>query len=218
MAEIKVWDIFIRFFHWTIVASFFIAYVTEDGVMWLHEIAGYIILALIVARIIWGIVGTRYARFTNFVYKPETIKQYFKDSLRFKSKRYIGHNPLGGAMVILLLVMLVLTSWSGIEAEGGSIFAENTINIEVIKSAVAEFAARVTAAPRAATATARAAAEAATTAHAPIIKYHSASCGGWKEYHRLIGCKTCVACTPQARTTVHKTNCGESFHVDKKCY
>jgi cytochrome b len=138
MNDIKVWDLFVRIFHWTVVVCFFIAYITEDEVMWLHEFAGYTILVLVIARVIWGLVGTRYARFTNFVYKPSTIKQYFKDSLRFKSKRYIGHNPLGGAMVILLLVMLVLTSWSGMEADGVSLFADNTFNIEIVKSAIAD--------------------------------------------------------------------------------
>ena len=138
MSDVKVWDPFVRFFHWTVVVSFFVAYITEDEVMWLHEFTGYTILALVIARVLWGIVGTRYARFTNIVYKPSTIKQYFKDSLRFKSKRYIGHNPLGGAMVIILLVMLALTSWTGIQAEGGSLFADNTFNIEFVKSAVAD--------------------------------------------------------------------------------
>lgn len=138
MNDIKVWDLFVRIFHWTIVVCFFIAYITEDEVMWLHELAGYTILVFVIARVIWGLVGTRYARFTNFVYKPSIVKQYFKDSLRFKSKRYIGHNPLGGAMVILLLVMLVLTSWSGMEADGISLFADNTFNIEIVKSAIAD--------------------------------------------------------------------------------
>lgn len=138
MDEVKVWDPFVRIFHWTVVASFFIAYITEDEVMWLHELAGYTILAFVVARVVWGIVGTRYARFSNSIYKPSTVKQYFKDSLRFKSKRYLGHNPLGGAMVILLLVMLVLTSWSGIEAEGEGVSAGTAFNIELVKSAFAD--------------------------------------------------------------------------------
>ena len=136
MSEIKVWDPFVRIFHWTVVVSFFIAYLTEDDVMWLHELAGYIILVLVVVRVVWGIVGTRYARFSNFIYKPSTVKQYFKDSIHFKSKRYLGHNPLGGVMVILLLVMLVLTSWSGIEAEGSE--GLSALNIELVKSAIAD--------------------------------------------------------------------------------
>lgn len=139
MNEIKVWDIFVRTFHWTLVVSFFIAYLTEDDVMWLHEFAGYTILALVAARVVWGIIGTRYARFSSFIFKPSTIKQYFKDSLHFKSKRYIGHNPLGGTMVIVLLIMLVLTSLSGIKAEGGNIFAgASDFNIEMVKSAFAD--------------------------------------------------------------------------------
>ena len=136
--EIKVWDPFVRIFYWTVVVSFFIAYITEDEVMWLHEIAGYIILVLVFARIIWGVIGTRYARFTNFIYKPATIKQYLKDSLRFKSKRYIGHNPLGGAMVILLMVMLLLTSWTGIEAEGPGESGLSAFNLEFVSAAVAD--------------------------------------------------------------------------------
>lgn len=136
MNEVKVWDPFVRIFHWTVVVSFFVAYVTEDEVMWLHELAGYIILALVLARIVWGVVGTRYARFSNFIYKPSTVKQYFNDSIHFKSKRYLGHNPLGGVMVILLLIMLLLTSWSGIEAEGSSEIS--AVNIEFIKSAIAD--------------------------------------------------------------------------------
>ena len=138
MSDVKVWDLFVRIFHWTVVVSFFIAYVTEDDVMWLHELAGYIILALVITRIIWGIIGSQYARFTNFVYPPSVIKQYFNDSLQFKSKRYLGHNPLGGAMVILLLLMLILTSWSGIEADGEGFSGRAAINIELVKSAVAD--------------------------------------------------------------------------------
>jgi len=145
MNEIKVWDPFVRIFHWTVVVSFFIAYFTEDEVMWLHELAGYIILVLVIARIVWGIVGTRYARFTNFIYKPSTIKQYFFDSIHFKSKRYLGHNPLGGLMVILLLVMLLLTTWSGIQLEEIEESAKSAsatsqsyvLNIQLIKSAIA---------------------------------------------------------------------------------
>lgn len=138
MNDIKVWDPFVRFFHWVVVVSFFIAYITEDELMWLHEFAGYTILVLVIARILWGIVGTRYARFSSFICKSSTVKQYFKDSIRFKSKRYLGHNPLGGAMVITLLVMLILTSWSGIEADGSGLTGNTAFNIELIKAAIAD--------------------------------------------------------------------------------
>jgi len=138
MTDIKVWDPFVRIFHWTVVVSFFIAYFTEDEAMWLHEIAGYTILVLLIARVIWGIVGSRYARFSNFIYKPATVKQYLRDSLHFNSKRYIGHNPLGGVMVVLLLIMLLLTSWSGIEADGSGFTGTTAFNIELVKPAFAD--------------------------------------------------------------------------------
>lgn len=146
MKEVKVWDPFVRIFHWTVVASFFIAYFTEDDLMWLHEIAGYTILILVIARIVWGIIGSRYARFTNFIYKPSTVKQYLSDILHSNSKRYLGHNPLGGLMVVVLLIMLLLTSWSGIQleeieesAKGASLTNQSyVLNIQLIKSAVAD--------------------------------------------------------------------------------
>ena len=84
--------------------------------MWLHEFAGYAVLVLIASRVIWGLIGPRYARFSNFIYKPSVIKEYLKSLMVFKARRYLGHNPAGGAMVIILLVMLTLTSVTGIEA------------------------------------------------------------------------------------------------------
>lgn len=106
--------------------------------MWLHEFAGYSILVLVLLRMIWGVIGTKYARFTNFIYKPEVIKHYLSDSLRFKAKRYLGHNPLGGVMVVVLLIMLVLTSWTGIEAEASGGLGLNKSSIQIIKMAVAD--------------------------------------------------------------------------------
>jgi cytochrome b len=135
--EVKVWDIFVRIFHWSLVISFAIAYITEDDFMWLHEVTGYIVLALVIARIFWGLVGSRFARFSNFIYKPATIKKYLFDSLKFKEKRYLGHNPLGGVMVVVLFVMLLLTSWSGIEAHNTADSGYSLFNIEIIKSALA---------------------------------------------------------------------------------
>ena len=146
MKEVKVWDPFVRIFHWTVVVSFFVAYFTEDEVMWLHELAGYTILVLVLARIIWGFVGTRFARFSNFLCKPATIKQYLSDMRHAKSKRYLGHNPAGGVMVIVLMVMLLLTSWSGIQLEELEESAKNAsvnkqhyaLNLQFIKSAIAD--------------------------------------------------------------------------------
>lgn len=113
-SQIKVWDIVVRFFHWSLVSAFIIAFVTEDEWLGVHSWAGYLILALLGIRIIWGLIGTRYARFSDFIYKPATIKQFVKDTLHFRAKRYIGHNPAGGAMVIALMLSLLITSISGV--------------------------------------------------------------------------------------------------------
>lgn len=105
--------------------------------MQLHELAGYIVLGLVGFRIVWGLIGTQYARFSNFVYGPATILNYIK-SLSSKPKHYIGHNPAGGAMVIALLVMVAFTSWSGIKAEEAESMEHATINITIINDVYAD--------------------------------------------------------------------------------
>jgi cytochrome b len=116
--SIKVWDIFIRSFHWILVLSFFIAYITEDHFISLHTFAGYTILALLFLRIIWGLIGTKYARFSNFTYSLSNVKLFIKETFSFKAKRYIGHNPAGGAMIILLIVSLVMCTLTGMAVYG----------------------------------------------------------------------------------------------------
>jgi cytochrome b len=112
--NIKVWDPLVRFFHWSLVAAFFIAYITEEELLTVHTWAGYLILALVLVRVIWGFIGTKYARFSDFFYKPKIIVQFLKDTISFKAKRHIGHNPAGGAMVLILLVTLIATAATGI--------------------------------------------------------------------------------------------------------
>lgn len=115
---IKVWDPFIRLFHWTLVSAFLIAYVTEEDFLTPHVWAGYLVLALIVVRILWGFIGPSYARFSSFVFAPRKIIGFLKDTLSFKAKRYLGHNPAGGAMILLMLVSLILTTVTGIAIYG----------------------------------------------------------------------------------------------------
>ena len=113
-SQIKVWDPLVRFFHWSLVSAFFIAYLTEDDLLTVHSWAGYLILTLLIIRFVWGFIGTRYARFSDFVYSPKYITQFLKDTIHLRAKRYLGHNPAGGAMVILLIVSLLITTTSGI--------------------------------------------------------------------------------------------------------
>jgi len=112
--QIRVWDPLVRFFHWSLVTAFFIAYFTEDDLITVHTWAGYLIFALLLVRLGWGFIGTQHARFSDFVYSPRNIVQFLKDTLRLRARRYLGHNPAGGAMVIMLLVSLLMTTTSGI--------------------------------------------------------------------------------------------------------
>ncbi|MHA1570518.1 MAG: cytochrome b/b6 domain-containing protein [Alphaproteobacteria bacterium] len=122
-AAVKVWDPFVRVFHWSLVSFFLIAWATADEWDRLHEIAGYAIAVLVGLRLVWGLIGTSHARFSDFIYRPSAVIGYLKDSLRLKAKRYLGHNPAGGAMVMLLLLSLSIAVTTGImstmDAYGG---------------------------------------------------------------------------------------------------
>jgi cytochrome b len=110
---VRVWDPFVRLFHWSLVALFVFAFATGDEWDAAHETAGYVIAGLVAARVVWGLVGTRHARFADFVHSPATILGYLRDSLYLRPKRYLGHNPAGGVMIIALLAMISLIAGSG---------------------------------------------------------------------------------------------------------
>lgn len=113
-ATVKVWDLFVRVFHWSLVASFAVAWFTADEWDRIHEWAGYAAAALVGCRIIWGFVGTKHARFSDFVRSPFSMLGYLGDVLRGQEHRYIGHNPAGGAMILALLAGIIglgITGW-----------------------------------------------------------------------------------------------------------
>lgn len=116
--KIKVWDPLVRVFHWTLVAAFGLAYITEEDFLLLHSWAGYTVFGLIMVRLIWGFIGSRYARFSDFVYPPREIKSFVKQTLVLRAKRYLGHNPAGGAMIVLLMISLLLTTLTGMAVYG----------------------------------------------------------------------------------------------------
>lgn len=115
---IKVWDIAVRTFHWSLVLAFFTAYFSGDDDNAFHVYAGYGVLALISFRVVWGFIGTKHARFMDFVVGHAAVLQYARSVIASRPLHYLGHNPLGGWMVIALLLSLGSTCWSGLEAYG----------------------------------------------------------------------------------------------------
>lgn len=117
----RAWDPLIRVFHWSLVFFFILAFVTEDDWMNLHVLAGYAVAMLIGFRLVWGVIGTRNARFLSFVKSPQIVLRHLRDMLSLKAPHYLGHNPVAAVMVVALLASISLVAFSGmvlIAAEG----------------------------------------------------------------------------------------------------
>jgi len=112
-ATVKIWDPFVRIFHWSLVASFAVAWLSAEDWRALHEWAGYAAGSLIALRLLWGIVGTRYARFRQFVRSPSTVIGYVRDIVTGREARYLGHNPAGGLMIVALIAAVASVSTTG---------------------------------------------------------------------------------------------------------
>ena len=126
-AFIKVWDQFVRVFHWLLVMLYATAWITADEWDRLHEITGYAILVLVGLRIIWGLIGSRHARFSEFIYKPAVVIGYLKDVVLMRARRFVGHNPAGGVMVLAILLGLSAASATGIMMTVDSLWGKEWI-------------------------------------------------------------------------------------------
>jgi len=105
-----VWDAFVRIAHWTLVSCVIAAWFARGAP---HEWLGYAALVVVLLRIGWGLIGPRYARFAQFVRGPSSTLAYARRVLGRDEERHIGHNPLGGWMIVALLALLILVSASG---------------------------------------------------------------------------------------------------------
>jgi cytochrome b len=115
---VKVWDVFIRVFHWALVGAFATAYLSAEDFESVHVWAGYAVLGLVAARLLWGVIGTEHARFANFVRSPVAAFRYVVDVVAGRARRFIGHNPAGAAMIVLMLVTLIALTISGVALYG----------------------------------------------------------------------------------------------------
>lgn len=111
-AEVPVWDPFVRLCHWLLATAVIVAWFADEP-LWMHTWLGYLAAVLIVLRVAWGFIGPKHARFVNFVRGPRVVFAYLADLTRFSSKRYLGHSPAGGAMIIALLFMVAVTAGTG---------------------------------------------------------------------------------------------------------
>lgn len=119
---IRVWDPLVRLLHWTLAAGFLGAFLLERPRA-LHEALGWAAVVAVAIRLVWGFAGFRHARFASFVPTPARFLGYARDVLRGRERRFVGHNPAGGAMVVALLATVAglgTTGWMmGLDAFWG---------------------------------------------------------------------------------------------------
>ncbi len=114
----KVWDLPLRIFHWLLVIGFLICYVTEDELLAVHVWSGYGVFGLLCFRLLWGFLGSKYARFSSFPCKPTAAIRYLQDLRHKTATRYLGHNPAGAMMIVFLLISLLITTLTGVAVYG----------------------------------------------------------------------------------------------------
>ncbi|WP_029919790.1 cytochrome b/b6 domain-containing protein [Nevskia soli] len=117
---VPVWDAFVRIGHWTLAAAFLTAYFSAEEFEDLHVAAGYWVGGYVIARTLWGFIGSPHARFRDFVYGPRTVFGYLADMAKGRPAHYVGHNPAGGAMILALLLCLAATAVTGLALQAQS--------------------------------------------------------------------------------------------------
>ena len=115
MQRILVWDLPTRLFHWLLAATFAGAWLTAESERWrdVHVVLGYTFAGLIAFRLLWGLIGSRYARFSSFVKGPSSVARYLRSLLSRSPEHHVGHNPAGGWAVLALLALGIAAALSG---------------------------------------------------------------------------------------------------------
>lgn len=127
--KILVWDLPVRVGHWLMAGCFALAWLTGDSEEWrlVHVFAGGALVGIALFRVIWGLVGSRYALFADFLRRPQAALSYLKSLLGPDPEHYVGHNPAGGYAIVLLLGLGLLSGasgWLAYQEMGGEWLAE----------------------------------------------------------------------------------------------
>jgi cytochrome b len=113
--KVLVWDLPVRLGHWLLVACFVVAWLTGESEEWrrVHVVAGSAMAGIVLFRLLWGLVGSRYALFADFVRGPKAVLCYLAALMERRPQHYVGHNPAGGWAILALLGLVLLGSASG---------------------------------------------------------------------------------------------------------
>jgi cytochrome b len=130
---VRVWDPLVRVFHWTVVVGVLLNSFLMEGGKAPHRYVGYVVAAALAIRIVWGFVGSAHARFSDFVVSPVAVVRHLGAVLAGRDRRYLGHNPAGGTMILALMSLLAvtcLTGWmQGLDAFWGVEWVQETHKI-----------------------------------------------------------------------------------------
>ncbi|KVC65575.1 cytochrome B [Burkholderia ubonensis] len=121
-ARILVWDAPVRVFHWLMVVAFAGAWLTAESEQWrlMHVAFGYTTAGLVSFRIVWGVAGTRHARFASFVRPPTAVFRYLASVAKGRPEHHVGHNPAGAVAIVAMLLMTIVTGATGWAAYTGN--------------------------------------------------------------------------------------------------
>mgnify|MGYP005827443281 CR=1 FL=1 len=126
--KVLVWDLVVRLFHWFVVLGCLAdLFIFDDGGRW-HRWIGYMVAMALIVRVLWGVVGSKHARFANFAPRPSALARYLAALFRGREPRFLGHNPAGAVMMLSLMALL-----AGVAATGWMLTLDRFFGSEALE-------------------------------------------------------------------------------------